>query len=54
MPVYMINDEGERMNERKNEEGVGDPSVEYLQPLVRNAGEERDPVRLARRCTEQC
>ena len=53
-------DEWESVHERKEEEGIGDPSVEQLQLLMRNSREERNPVRLTRgravecQCFEEC
>jgi len=46
MPTDVVYDERERMEKRKDEEGVRAPAVEHLQPLVRDAGEQCDPVRL--------
>jgi hypothetical protein len=34
MPMDMIDDEGEGMKERQNEESIGDPSMEDLEPLM--------------------
>jgi hypothetical protein len=51
VPVDVVYDERERVHEGKDKEGIGNPSVEDLESLVRNACEERDPVRFTRRCT---
>lgn len=48
MEPDVIDDEWEGVHERKDEEGIGYPSVEYLELLMRDAREERDPVRLRR------
>lgn len=45
VPVDVVYDERERVHEGKDKEGIGNPSVEDLESLVRNACEERDPVR---------
>lgn len=39
---------GKRMHKREEEKGVGYPSVEHLELLVRDTREECDPVRLSR------
>jgi hypothetical protein len=52
MPSNMEHNEREGMQECKDEKGVGDPSVEDLKFFVRSSREQRNPVRLARRCTE--
>jgi hypothetical protein len=46
--------EWECMQERKDKEGIGNPSVENLKSLVRNSREQCDPVRLTGGCTGQC
>lgn len=52
MPPNMVHDEGERVQERKNKEGIRNPSVEDLKPLVRDSRKQRDPVRLSCGCTD--
>jgi hypothetical protein len=46
MRPNMEHDEGERVQERQGEEGVSYPSVEHLKLLVRDTGEQCDPIRL--------
>lgn len=54
MPPNVVHNEWECVQERKDKEGVRDPSVEDLKLLVRNSSEQCDPVRLTRSCTGQC
>lgn len=49
----VIDNEGKCMHKGKDEKRIGYPSVEDLKLLVRDAREERDPVRLARRCAAE-
>jgi hypothetical protein len=37
MPVNVVYNEGECVQERKDEESVSDPSVEHLEPLMRHS-----------------
>jgi hypothetical protein len=46
MRPNMNHDERERVHERQYEEGIGDPSVEHLKLLVRDTGDQSDPIRL--------
>lgn len=54
MEPDVVDDEWKGMHERKEEEGIGGPSVEHLEPLMRNSREERDPVRLGRGSAIEC
>lgn len=47
MPMDVINDERKRVQERKDEESVGDPSMKDLEPFVRYTCEECNPASLA-------
>lgn len=50
IPMDVVYDERESMQQRKQKEGIGDPSMEYLESFVRYASEQRNPVCLASRC----
>jgi hypothetical protein len=54
MEPDVIDDEWEGVHKRKKEEGIGGPSVEHLEPLMRNSSEERDPIRLGCSCAVKC
>lgn len=54
MPVDVVHDEGEGVEQCENEEGVGDPAVEDLEALVAYAGDECYPIRLGRGGTAYC
>ena len=54
MPPDVVHNEWECVQERKDKEGIGNPSVEDLKSLVRDSRKQCDPVRLTRRCTGQC
>ena len=51
MPPNMINNEWECVHERKDEECIGNPSVEDLKSLVGDSCEQCNPIRLSRSCT---
>ena len=52
MPPNVVHNEWECVQERKDEKGIGYPSVEDLKSLMRNSREQCDPVRLGRGCTD--
>jgi hypothetical protein len=54
MPMDVVHNEGECVQERKNEKGISNPSMEDLKSLVRHSGEQRDPIGLTRGRTGQC
>lgn len=54
MKPDVIDDKWEGVHERKEEEGIGGPSVEHLELLMGNSREERDPVCLSRGRAVEC
>lgn len=54
MPPDVVYNEWECVQERKDKKGVGNPSMEDLKPLVRNSGEQCNPISLARSCAGYC
>lgn len=53
MPPNVVHNKWKCMQERKDKEGIGNPSVENLKSFMRNSCEQCDPVRLGRGCTRQ-
>ena len=51
IPVDVVYDERESVQQRKQEEGICNPPVEHLESFVRYSCEQGDPVCLARRGT---
>lgn len=51
VPPNVVHDEWKCVQERKEKEGIGDPSVEDLKSLVGNSGQQCDPIRLCCGCT---
>jgi len=51
IPVDVVYDERESMQQRKQEEGICNPPVEHLESFVGYACEQGDPICLARRST---
>lgn len=47
----VVYDEWECVHESKDKKGIGNPSVEDLEFLVRNSCQQCDPIRLACGCT---
>ena len=45
---YVIDDEGESVDQGEDEEGVGGPAMEDLESLVGNTCKKRDPIGLGR------
>lgn len=53
MPVDVVHDEGKGVQQGKNEEGIGDPSVEDLEPFMGHSRQQCDPVCLCCRGTNE-
>jgi hypothetical protein len=51
MPPNMVYDEWKGVQESKDKEGIGYPSVENLKSLVGDASKQCNPIRFARSCT---
>jgi hypothetical protein len=54
IPVNMIYNKWECVHQSKNEKGIGNPSVEHLEPLMRHTRKQGNPVCLACSGTEYC
>ena len=52
VPMDVVYDKGKRVHQSKNEERVRNPPMKYLEPFVRHSCDQCDPIRFARRGTE--